>query len=201
MMRSLTAEKVQYRDLSKHETKQHIFIKFLLVLAIALGYFVFITLQYGVSQGVLVTLISWSFFVLCTPIADAGFLVDFPLRLVTRIRMLFSEMFVWFIAISVNVYALLFNLEIYETTSLLRLFKHILYNPIPFWSIILISCAGTFVSIQFGDELIDKIHHHERAFYHKHKYKYNTLIMVFIFVGSIILYDILLKQLGVDLPL
>lgn len=193
--------KVKFEHLSKHETKQHVLLKFLALVLVLLGYFFFIASQYGVKEGFLVTALTWSFFVLCTPIADAGFLIDFPVRLILHLRMLLSEIFVWGIAITLNIYSFFFNAEAYSKTKILSLFHHILENPIPFWSIILLSFIGTFVSIRFGDELVDKVHHHERKFYHKHKYNYRLIMMVFIFGSSFLLYDFLLKKLGVDLPI
>lgn len=201
MSKQVFVEKTKYSHLIKHETKKNVLIKFSLVLLIFLGYFAIIAFKYGVNQGFWVTALSWSFFVLCTPIADAGFLVDFPLRLVTRIRMLFSEMFVWFIAIFLNLYAFFINPDIYQQTKLLSLFKNILEQPIPFWIIIIISATGTFLSIKFGDELLDKARHKDRALYHKHKHSHRFIIMIFLFVFVLIFYRLLLKQLGVDISL
>jgi hypothetical protein len=73
----LKTQKIQSRQLVKHETKRHILIKFLLVLFVFIIYFGFIALK----DGFYVTILTWSFFVLCTPVADAGFLLDFPFRL------------------------------------------------------------------------------------------------------------------------
>jgi len=193
--------KIKYQDLHKHETKLRVLLKFSLVLLIFVGYFIFIAQKYGIEQGFLVAALSWSFFVLCTPIADAGFLIDFPLRLITGIRMFLSEIIVWGLAISLNFYAFFYNPEIYSRTKILILFEHILNNPFPFWSIILISAVGTFFSIRFGDELLDKVKHKERVLHQKHKHNYNLIVMIFIFVFAIILYDFLLKQLGINLPI
>jgi hypothetical protein len=55
-------------------------IKFLLLFTILIFYFAFISFKYGVKDGFAITLLTWSFFVLCTPIADAGFILDFPIR-------------------------------------------------------------------------------------------------------------------------
>ena len=199
--KNLHSIKIKIEDLLKHKTKNHLLTKFLLVLFLFVLYFVFITQKYGIQQGFLVSILTWSFFVLCTPIADAGFLIDFPLRLITKLKMFVSEILVWLVAISANIYAFFFNPMIYEKTKLLELFKHILKNPFPFWSIILISIIGTFVSIQFGDELLDKVQHKERKLYHKHKFKYHLIIMIFIIVLSLVFYDFLLKKLGVNLPI
>jgi len=200
-MSKILTEKIKSRHLLKHSTKRNVLRKFLLVLLIFVSYFFFIAKKYGIQQGFLVSILTWSFFVLCTPIADAGFLIDFPLRLITRIPMFFSEIFVWVIAISLNFYAYFLTPTIYEKTKILIFFKHILNKPFPFWSIIFISALGTFVSIKFGDELLNKVDHHERTIYKKHKYNYRFILMIFIFVITITLYDFLLKKLGVDLPI
>lgn len=198
---NIGSKKIDKKHLLKHETKRHVLLKFLLVLSIFLGYFLFITYKYGIQQGFLVSLLSWSFFVLSTPVADAGFLIDFPLRLVTKIKMIFSEMLVWLIAISINIYAIISKPEIYETSKLLSLFKKILIQPFPFWAIIILSFLGTFVSIHFGDELLDKTKHSERKIYQKHKKKYKLFIMFFIFSMTLVIYEILLKQLNITISL
>jgi len=192
---------ISLHHFKKHETKQHILFKFLGVLAIFAGYFGFIVYKYGLENGIMITALSWSFFVLCTPIADAGFLIDFPLRLITRIKMLYSEIIVWIIAISLNFYAFFYKPAAYEKTELLQLFKHILNDPIPFWAIIFISGIGTFMSVLFGDELFDVTKHSERTIHAKHKHNYNFIVMIFIIGISIILYYFLLEKLGVNLPL
>ena len=200
-MKKIFTKKTSYADLTKHETKSHVLRKFMFVIIIFVVYFLFIAQKYGIEQSFLVTGLTWSFFVLCTPVADAGFLIDFPLRLVLNLRMFIAEILVWLIAILLNFYAFFFQPEIYQKTKILILFWHILRQPIPFYSIILISAVGTFFSIKFGDELLDKVHHSEREMHQKHKYNFNFVVMIFIFVFSIILYDFLLKKLGVDLPI
>lgn len=179
----------------KHETKRNVLLRFILVIFIVLSYFIYISFEYGIQNGLLVTLLSWSFFVFCTPIADAGFLFDFPLRIVTKIRMFFAEMCVWSFAALLNIYSIVFKPEIYQKTLLLELFHKILTNPYPFWSIIIVCCIGTFMSVYFGDELIDKVKHHEREKYQSHNKKHKIVVIVFI-VLAIILYYILLNNFG-----
>ena len=192
---------IPLQHFKKHETKQHILFKFLAILAIFAGYFGFIVYKYGLENGIMITSLTWSFFVLCTPIADAGFLIDFPLRLITRIKMLYSEILVWIIAISLNFYAYFVYPKYYEKTELLQLFKHILDEPVPFWAIIFISAVGTFMSVLFGDELFDVAKHSERKIHAKHKHNHNFIVMLFTIGISIILYYFLLEKLGIDLPL
>jgi hypothetical protein len=200
MFHKIRSTKIKTGDLLKHETKSHVLIKFSLVLLIFLMYFAFISIKYGVQEGFLVSALSWSFFVLCTPIADAGFLIDFPLRLVTNLKMILAEALVWLIAIGLNLYAFFLKPEIYQKTKLLELFKHILEKPFPLWGVILISLAGTFLSIKFGDELMDKMQHHERKFHQKHKFNHQLIVMIFFIALSLVLYHFLLQTLNINLP-
>lgn len=201
MDRKLFHNKIEYKHLFKHETKLHVLIKFSLVLLIFIGYFIFIAQKYGANQGFLIALLSWSFFVLCTPIADAGFLIDFPLRMVTSLRMFVAEIIVWVFAFVINIYAYILKPEIYDKTKILILFKHIIEKPFPFWIIIILSMVGTFISIKFGDELLDKVKHEERSMHQKHKNSHKLVVMVFLFAIILVLYDFFLKKLGVDLPI
>ena len=194
-----TYRRFKQSSYSKHETKRFALKRFLILLMVLISYFIFVMLKFGVADGIVVTLLTWSFFVFCTPIADAGFLLDFPVRLITKIRMVYSELFVWFIAIVINVVNLTFNKEVYEKTFLLMVFKKILTNPYPYWSIILISAIGTFMSVYFGDELLDVAKHKHRKRYIKHKNKYKVVIAVFIILVVLLTYDLLITKLGVSI--
>ena len=191
-------EKVLHKNLIKHQTKRSVLLKFLLVLMIFVGYFLWLSQKYGAGQGFYVAVLTWSFFVFCTPIADAGFLIDFPLRLITGIRMLLAEIIIWVIAAGLNFYTFFHRPEMYTKTNLLHLFQHILEKPIPFWLIIFISALGTFISILFGDELLDKVRHSERSLHKKHRRKYNWIIMIFLLVIAFAVYDYFLTKMGLE---
>lgn len=178
--------------------KKQVLYKFLMLCALMAGYFVYLSIEYDLMTGGIAAILTWSFFVLCTPIADAGFLLDFPLRLLFGIRMFLSEIVVWLIAISVNIIVLLYFSEYYQTTKITILLHAILTNPFPYWSVILISGIGTFLSIRFGDELMDVISHKDRDFFHRHAFKHEIIILLFfiiIFIG----YYKLITMLGIDI--
>lgn len=185
----------------RHETHRSVFIRFVLMLLIFVAYFIFISTKYGYKDGFLIAWMTWSFFVLCTPIADAGMLIDFPVRLVTGVKMVFSESLVWLVAISLNLYTYTFHNTFYDQTQILTLFKHILMNPWPLWIIIFIAAIGTFLSIQIGDELMDVIRHRDRKLPIRHDLKMRVLYMGFVLIITFSLYDLLLTQFNFDLPL
>jgi hypothetical protein len=159
-----------------------------------------VSIKHGMGNGLLIAWLTWSFFVLCTPIADAGFLIDFPLRLILGLRMIISEIFVWLIAIIVNLFSFLLVPEIYEKTKILSLFEHIIIKPFPFWIIIIISGIGTFLSVKFGDELMDIIKHKDSKYRKKHILKWRLVLVLFMFILILIAYDFFLKELGVNIP-
>ena len=177
--------------------KKQVLYKFLLLCILLVSYFSYLSFQYDVTTGGIASALTWSFFVLCTPVADAGFLLDFPLRLLFGIRMLISEIAVWALAIAVNVVSMLYFAAYYETTELTKLLHAILTMPYPYWSVIVLSGAGTFLSIRFADELMDVIHHKDRSFYHRHGFKQEVIIIVF-FVLVLIGYYRLISSLGIE---
>jgi len=189
--------KIKQSNYLLHETKKHTLKRFFIVLFIFLAYLFFVCWKYGVSGGIEVGLLTWAFFVFCTPIADAGFLVGFPARLLAGVRMIYSEVIVTFIGFFLTAYFLFFNSSIFEKTSLLKLYKDILIHPFPFWLIIIVSTIGTFLSIYFGDELIDVTKHSEREKFKKHKKKYLFVLSLFFFIFIVLLYEQLLQGLNI----
>lgn len=178
-----------------HETKRHALIRYITILVLFIIYLSLMIWKYGITNGILVSLLTWSFFVLCTPIADAGFLFDFPVRIITGMRMVYSEVLVWVFAIVLNIIAIEKFQYIYNTSKILEIFYTILTNPVPYWIIILVSAFGTFLSITFGDELLDVMFHHEREKWKKHKIKYHITLIIFLFIIVFLLYGYLIEKL------
>ncbi len=201
-MKNLTRKQRISKHL-KNKINEHPIVKFTIVLALLIIYMIITVYKFGFKDGIFVSLLSWSFFVFCTPVADAGLLLDFPLRLITGIRMIYSEIIVWVIALFLNIIALTTTPTIYSKTMLLSLFYQILSNPIPHWTIIILSALGTFLSIHFGDEVMDIAEERfkQRKRYKRHVRKYRIIIFLFIIVLLVILYDFLLNSLGIKIPL
>ena len=183
----------------RHKTHRSVIIRFVLIVLIFSCYFLFVSQKYGYANGFLVSWLSWSFFVFCTPIADAGMLIDFPVRMITKLKMVYSEMAVWLVATGLNIYALNLRPEAYKSSQLLELFHHILTKPWPLWIIIMISAVGTFLSIRLGDELLDVIHHKDLSLKKKHQLKLRVIAMIFILAATFVIYDFLLHRYGISI--
>ncbi|MBP9812988.1 hypothetical protein KBC51_00925 [Candidatus Saccharibacteria bacterium] len=184
----------------KSNKKVHGIKKFIFLVSILLAYGLFVVFKFGIQDGLSVTLLTWAFFVTCTPIADAGFLVDFPVRVIFGFKMIFSELVVWVLATIIIVASLGLNPTIFETTKLLEIFHTVLINPWPLWSIIIASAIGTFLSIYIGDEIYNLVqmhNHHKRI----RKLQYRRLILeILLFIFVLLLYFALLQLTNVAIP-
>lgn len=190
---------VKFQHLFSHKTKYQVLLKFLALLVLFFACFIYLAIEFDIATGGMVALLTWSFFVLATPIADAGFLLDFPLRLISGIRMFISEIFVWGFAILVNVFALTFVPNSYDKTFLTSLFKKIITTPYPYWSIIVLSGIGTFLSIRLGDELLDVVSHKEIVLHHKHGFKLEVVIFITVLIIVISGYYYLLDSFNISI--
>jgi hypothetical protein len=184
-----------------HETKKHTLIRYILLLLFLFFYFFYTVHKFGLENGLWATGLTWSFFVFCTPIADAGFILAFPIRILIGVKMMYTQIASFFIALAITLSAFFAYPEIFQKTLILNLYYRILNDPFPYWIIIILSLIGTIFSIYFGDELINVSTHAERVKYHKHINKYKIITSLFIFFATLGLYNFLLHQIGLKIPL
>lgn len=184
----------------KHETHKETFFKFLLLITLLVAYFIYMSWKFDTSTGFGLALLTWSFFVLCTPIADGGFVLAFPIRLLFGIKMASTQAAVWVIAIAINVFMLSSSTETYELTFLTRLLHQILTEVYPYWGILIISALGTFLSIYFGDEMMDVTTHKERDKHHQHGFKYRIILVLGMGILTVAAYYHLLSSLNISIP-
>lgn len=198
-MKPVRTQPIPVAHLHQHASKREALGKFLLLFVILAGYIGYCMWKFGAADGGTVAALTWSFFVLCTPVADAGFLVDFPIRLLFRIRMWVSEVVVWGAAIAIAAWGIFIQPDVFERTGLTSLFAQILTNPWPYGLIVAVSGAGTFLSIKFGDELMDVMHHHEREYHHRHHAVFHLLVLGGLVALVFAAYVHLLAGLGVQM--
>lgn len=78
----------------KHQTHSESLWRFLGLITLFIAYFVYMSWKFDAATGAWLVLLSWSFFVLCTPVADGGFIIAFPIRLLFGTRMLITQLIV-----------------------------------------------------------------------------------------------------------
>jgi uncharacterized membrane protein len=184
----------------KHETHRETLLKFIALALILAAYFLYMSWKYDASTGFAVALLTWSFFVLCTPVADGGFILAFPIRLLFGIKMAITQVVLWFVAIALNLFMLLSESKAYDLSFLTKLLKHILTVPYPYWSILILSAAGTLLSIYFGDEMMDVTSHKERKIHQRHGLKYRTVLVAGLSMLTVVSYYYLLDSLNIVMP-
>lgn len=184
----------------QHETHRETLLKFIILLLVLVAYFLYMSWKYDVSTGFGVSVLTWSFFVLCTPVADGGFILAFPIRLLFKIKMSITQAVLWFIAVGINILMLSISPEIYDLTFLTMLLEKIITEPYPYWSVLLISALGTFLSIYFGDEMMDVTTHKNRELSHRHGFKYRTVLVLGLGLLAIVAYYYLLSSLDIVFP-
>ncbi len=188
---------IKSKHLLSHETKKHQLKRFVVAVTILLFYTAYLVWDQG-ANGFSLGIITWSAFVLATPLPDGGLILDFPIRLLTGIRMIYTEIFVWIAAILANIFYINLRPEIYDRTIVTHAFKMILVNPWPNWIVIVISGIGTFLGLYFGDELLDLIFHHQRKKYKKMKIIYRFIFAIFLIVALYYFYKNFLKFFGIE---
>jgi len=172
-------------------------LRFLLLLVLLGGYFAYLSLRYDLATGGVGSALTWSFFVLCTPVADAGALLDFPLRMLMGVRMVLSEMAVWAIALTLNLTTLALAPGYYQTTLPTRMLYLVLTQPWPYWGVIALSGAGTFMSVMFGDQLLDALR--ERGWtILRSRPSWTELMLIALFAAVVGGYFWLMAELGLQ---
>ncbi|MCA0964778.1 hypothetical protein [Salipiger bermudensis] len=184
----------------QHPTHRESLWRFLLLLAILIAYFGYLSWKFDATTGAWLAALSWSFFVLCTPVADGGFIIAFPLRMLFGVRMLWTQVGVWGMAVALNLIVLSLVPEAYDDSVLTRLLKTLLTVPWPNWSMLALSAIGTGLSIWFGDEMIDVTAHRDRQKHHSHGFQFKIIAAISLGVLTIIAYYNLLEELGVQVP-
>lgn len=184
----------------KHPTHKESILRFALLVGLLIAYFAYMSWKFDAATGAWLAALSWSFFVLCTPVADGGFIVAFPVRLLFGLRMIWTQIVVWAVAIGINVLALSLAPQAYDDSALTRLLQAILTQPWPFWSILILSAIGTGLSMWFGDEMMDVTAHHERVKQHRHGFSHKIIAALTLGFLTVLAYYHLLRELGVEIP-
>lgn len=196
---NLKSNPIKLKEFFEHETKNRLFKRYLLVLTVLIFYVAFISFRYNFSDGLIVGIITWSLFVLGTPIADAGILLDLPIRLITKIRMVYAELVVWIIAISTNIVVLKLNPEIYQINELTRILKYLLTHPWPGYLLIFLCFLGTFITIILGDELLDIKQHKDKKIFKKYRRPIVYTMAVVFFAMVFVAYLYIENSMGINL--
>ena len=191
-------------DLTKfhlgNDTHKETFLRFVLLVGLLAAYFFYMCRKYDASTGFGISILTWSFFVLCTPIADGGFVLAFPVRLLFGVKMWITQVIIWFFAVGLNLYYLAYSASLYQKSEITSVLHKILTQPYPNWAILILSAAGTILSIVFGDEMMDVTNHEHRKKFHQHGFAHKVILAGGLGLLTIVAYYHVLSGLDIKLP-
>jgi hypothetical protein len=131
------------------------YIKFGILIVFFFLYYLYVSQKIGFQHGFHVLVLTWCFLVLCTPVSDAGFIVDFPVVLLFDIPMFITQIFVFFFSIFLVIFYMKYGALVatYTQTEILRQFYRVLTTPNPWYWYIVVSQIGTFTSVRLYDHI------------------------------------------------
>jgi hypothetical protein len=182
---------------TKRKLEHNHYERFLFALVLILAYLALTVHKHGISEGIEITVLTWAFFVVLTPVPSAGLIFEVPIRFLTDHKLVTGQFLVWGLAGAVVLPTAILSPEIFQSTSLLALFYHILMNPMPYWSLIFTCALGTFLCAFIVDEMMDEVddelHHHHR----KHTPLFYLMLLAAVLAGLMLAYDSMLRTLEI----
>lgn len=149
----------------------------------------------GIKKGFTVVILTWCFFVFGTPIADAGAIVDFPVRIITNNPFYNTELIVFAVAATIIVIFLWVSPKSYEDTFLTRVLYKMFTRPFSLYGLIIIlSIVGTLISAYVENDI------YNWALYNKghiQSWRNKLLVIIFFIIWIIyigIIYHLRLKD-------
>jgi len=122
--------------------KQEI-IKLSILLVLFTLFTLFLISSHGYKQGIQISFLVWSFYILCIPAKHGRFLIGLPYKIITGKNLLHQELFIWLGAVLLNI----FTFFVLPLTYFKQIFTHLLYRilstPWPYWLIIFTSALST----------------------------------------------------------
>lgn len=115
----------------------------------------FLIKHHGIGRGLIASFLTWSFFVLCTPIISRALVISNIIEKLTGSNLYNAGLFTWSAALITNMILLNLTPTIYNVNPLSGLLAHALTTPRPYW--LLISMCGANVWYQALLEKFDFI--------------------------------------------
>ena len=119
-------------------------IRFILLFSLFILRLKNLVIEHGGTEGLYISLLEWSFFVICLPVARGTIIFGFLLSKTKYTKFIIPEMISWSTALAINFFSLLQVPNIYFSSTITHLLYHILTNPMPYIIIPTMCCIATF---------------------------------------------------------
>ncbi len=141
------------------------------------SYFFFTAFSYmsahGFFMGTYLTLLFWSFYILCVPAAHGQLTFGYPIRML-QARRFYTEPLMWIAALGLNIFTIFACPSMYPKSITTHLLYHILTVPNPYWIIPVVSAFGTFYNLVFKQD-----------YFNQHETSHITIRSILIIMGII----------------
>ena len=156
-------------------------LKFSITCLLLVWYYGYLVGEFGLAVATQSILLTWTFFILCTPSTNGGIIIDIPFHVITGKRMLYSEIGIWCCALIYNIFMYHFYPAIYFKNPITDLLHQVLSRPWPYWLIIGICFLGTVYTLLVSDD--DRC-----SIQPLHRYISKLLTMLSLLITLILLY-------------
>lgn len=175
---------LQAKDKDDLEKKTYLYIydSIVLIFLLLLIFYIFYN---GYFKGCIKSLFLWAFFVICTPIPEAGLLFSLPLKRYFNIPMHICQVLVSVLALGMLFYFYSYEKKTIKTYLIGKLFLELI--NLKYFSIIIISIISSVFTSEFINNIIDNYIDKKKINYVEFK-----LILISIFV---VFYSIMLNSL------
>jgi len=126
--------------------------------------------HHGLSHGLVLTFLLWSFFILCLPGNHGSMILGAPMKAFFNIRVN-AQVWVWIAAVVFNFAVYRINKDIYLENFITHLLRYIVSSPYPDWLVIIFATVTNFYKPMFRYNFHSK-------FYFFHAAVHTLLIIV-----------------------
>lgn len=173
---------VKKEDEDKKKTYLYIYDSIVFIFLVMLIFYIFYN---GYLKGCIKSLFLWAFFVICTPIPEAGLLFSLPLKRYFNIPMHICQAFVSVLALGMLFYFYSYEKKTIKTYLIGKLFLELI--NLKYFSIIIISIISSVFTSEIINNIID---------YYIDKKKINYIYLKSILIIVLVLsYSLILNSL------
>lgn len=145
-------------------------IKFFIAISAMSTLTLFMLFYHGLKNGLLLTFLFWSFFVLCIPGKHGSMLIGAPLQMFFKIRVN-TQIWTWLSAVVLNLIVYHTNKDIYLENFITHLLRYIITSPYPELLVVVFAMAANLYKPIIG-------YNYQSKFYFLHAAIHTILVIV-----------------------
>ncbi len=126
------------------------YLKLLLVSLIFSFFLVIFWATFEIKTAIISLFLSWSFLILCIPLSHGKIILGVPFKLFTGKVFLYPEVFMWILAVILNIIVYINIPRIYFSTFINHLLLRVISTPWPYWLALFLCALATSYKFLIG---------------------------------------------------